>query len=1488
VILLLIVAVSIALTTPVVQTAIAQYASKKINEEFNMNTSIGMVALRIDGNVILKNVSVRDDHENILGKIGKLHTNILDFSKLIEGQLFFGSTKIEKLDFHIHTYKGDSISNLDKFIAVIDDGKPGTGKFLMKINHIEVENGNFSITDDNNKNPKTLDFTNLNGSLDNLLIKGPNISANITKLNFDEHHGFHIKDLKTDFSMTKTSMNIANLNLETTESELKGSIKMNYNEGDLKYFVDKVNLDVNIEKSILATNELQNFYGEFGKNKKLYIKTNLKGTLNNFKLSNTNLTDDLNSQIRGSFELINLLDKTKEFKISTALDRLYISRENAVSLLPNILEKSLPNQLSTLGMIDLNGTIQYTNFTLEADFNAISNIGKAKAILSMQKLNLPKLATYYGEINLDNFNIGNLISQPNVGSTSLNLIVDGKGFDAESLDTNLSGAIHSFVFNNYNFRDIEIDGNLKWPQYLGSLVSKDANALIDFDGKIDFSSKSKAVDFKLDVEHINLNALKFVKDSISEFKGNIILNATGNSIDDFAGSLHIENAFYQNSEEQFFFENFELKSSFDEENVRTIEMNSPDILDGYVRGKYQLKEVKDIIENALGSIYTNYKPNKLAEGQFMEFDFNINSKIVEIFVPSIEISENTKVQGNINADDGDFKFNLNSPYVKLAENALKKIDVTVDNKNPLFNTYITIDSIQVPNYDITEFNFLNVTQNDTLFTRTEFKGGKEAKDYYNLNLYYTIDQGNKSIVGLQKSEVNFKNSLWYLNEDDDSSNRIVFNKKLTDFNVEEISLSHNEQLVRLNGVMRDSTYKDFNLTFDKVDLAKVTPDLNNLSFAGLVNGNISFIQENKIFKPTSHLTIDALTVNNILLGLFSFDVKGDEALRNFKVHSTIENADIESFFLNGNINVQKNASVLDLEAGFVDFNLKSIAPLLSSIMADVRGDASGRVAVKGTHKKPIIDGRLYLKKSGMRPVFTGVDYLFEENTTLDVTESKFILRNANIIDSKYQTRGIVNGTIAHKGFQNWNLNVRLSSNNLLALDTKYVEGTPYYGTAFIDGFATIVGPAEALQIKIEAKSEKGTNIKIPLGESGGVGDNNYIHFLSPQEKINREKGIVENTNINQFGGIQLDFEFEITPEAEIEVILDPATGHAMKGNGVGFITMQINTLGSFNMWGDFQVYEGSYNFKYGVIIDKKFTVKKYGTIRWDGDPLNAALDLSAIYKTQANPAIIVENSAINRKIDTDVAIVLTGNLSNPNIDFEINFPNVSSTIKSELEYKLADKDTRETQAMALLATGSFITANTASSAVYGSLFERASSLFDDLFSDEDSKLKVGLNYSQSARNPLADDDAARVGVTLQTQISDRIFVNGKLGVPLGGAEDNVIIGDVEIQLLLNEDGTLRGRVFNRENDINYIGEGIGYTQGVGITYEVGFDTFKELIRKIMIRADKRAKEKAIELNKNKSNEQIPDDDYGVDFLKFQENRREEQSDNEEPPINKEK
>ena len=65
---------------------------------------------------------------------------------------------------------------------------------------------------------------------------------------------------------------------------------------------------------------------------------------------------------------------------------------------------------------------------------------------------------------------------------------------------------------------------------------------------------------------------------------------------------------------------------------------------------------------------------------------------------------------------------------------------------------------------------------------------------------------------------------------------------------------------------------------------------------------------------------------------------------------------------------------------------------------------------------------------------------------------------------------------------------------------------------------------------------------------------------------------------------------------------------------------------------------------------------------------------------------------------------------------------------------------------------------------------------------------------------------------------------------VSGVEDNAIIGDVQIDFLLNQSGTLKARVFNKENEYQYFANDIGYTQGLGISYEIEFDSFKELLK----------------------------------------------------------
>ena len=136
--------------------------------------------------------------------------------------------------------------------------------------------------------------------------------------------------------------------------------------------------------------------------------------------------------------------------------------------------------------------------------------------------------------------------------------------------------------------------------------------------------------------------------------------------------------------------------------------------------------------------------------------------------------------------------------------------------------------------------------------------------------------------------------------------------------------------------------------------------------------------------------------------------------------------------------------------------------------------------------------------------------------------------------------------------------------------------------------------------------------------------------------------------IRNYNGLQMNFEFDITTDASIEVILDRDSKHGMKGKGVGTLYMNINTLGKFEMNGDFQVWEGSYNFKYGGLIDKKFDVKKFGSIVWTGNPFNATLNLEAVSRNiTANPAVLIDNASFNRKIPVEVIIDLKGTINNP-------------------------------------------------------------------------------------------------------------------------------------------------------------------------------------------------------------------------------------------------
>lgn len=1403
-----------------------------LHDDFGADINIDQVSFTFFGSVRLKGVMIKDYRNDTLFYVNRIKTDVLSIPKLYEGDLLFGDVRLDGLYFKMKSYKGDKEYNLDKFINLFDNGKPSTKKFLLKAKNVYITNSRYLLYDENRLIPKDLDVTKLNAEVSNFKIFGPDVTTNIQKLSFLDHRGLFVKNIKTNFTYTKKHIKLKDIELFTKESSLEGDVVLSYNRKDFVDFNNKVLFDIKIKKSKIATNDVKHFYSELGKNQKFKFVSNIKGTLNNFTLIKLKLKDKHNSEIVGNINFRNLLTKNVgDFYINGKIKKITSDYNHLVQLLPNVLGKKLPSSLSKLGKFDYRGDIEITQKTIETNFYLTTQLGNIQSSLSMFDIDNIDNASYNGNVILEKFNIGLFLGKKDLKQITLNLDVDGKGFKQEYLNTRFSGDVYKINYKGYNYTNININGKFENPIFNGKIYVNDPNLFMDFEGIVSLGKKSHDFDFHTKIDYANLVNLKLVKsDSIAIFKGDVKLKVKGNDIDNLAGNLNVTNTSYQNQKDNYFFTDFTINSSFDQNKTRTITINSPEIIEGKVVGQFKFNQLQKMVENSLGSLYANYSPNIVRKNQFIKFDFTIHNKIIEIFFPGVAVGKNTIVNGKINSDNDEFKFNFSSPNIEVYQNYFDKINIEIDNKNPLYNTYVEMDSIKTKYYKISNFSMINVTQKDTLFLRTDFKGGNKANDYYKINLYHTIDKNKNNIVGVQKSEIMLNDYLWFLNQDDKDKNRVVFDKKLKNFKLDDFVLSHNDQKIELNGVLKDSTYKDLNLKFTDVKIGKLAPEIESLKLKGNLNGEINFKQDKKIFQPTASVTIDSLNVNTIDLGKLNLEIKGDENLKTFLVNSNLEHKDVDSFTANGEFTVENKQTVMDLDLRFDKLNLASLSLLGGDVITNINGFASGGLSVEGSFSKPEINGRLFVDEAALTIPYMNVNYALEPKSIVDVTEDKFIVRSTNFTDTKYNTKGVLEGIIKHKKLGDWELDLKVNTNRLLALDTKDAEDAAYFGTAFIDGTASIKGHTDALMIKVNAKSEKGTDIKIPINDESASESNNYIEFLTEREKFNSGKNIIEKTK--NYNGLDLQFSLDINENAEIEVILNRDSGHGMKGKGRGSLLLAINTQGRFNMWGDFQVWEGTYNFKYGGLLDKKFQVKKFGSIVWEGDPMKAILNLEAVYKTTANPSVLIENPSFNRKVPVDVVIGIHGNLSNPEPDFNINFPTVSSVLKSEIQYKLDDKDVRQTQALYLLSTGGFLSAEGVNkSGISNSLFETASGLFNNVFQDKEGKINLGVNYVTADKRP-GFETYGQFGVTVSTKINDKITFDGKLGVPVGGVNESAVVGNVEIRYRVNEDGTLNLRMYNKENDINYIGQGVGYTQGLGVSYSVDFDTFKELVNKI--------------------------------------------------------
>jgi len=1423
-----------------VQTKIAKFVTDTVNSKFDTSIYIEKVDLSSLRMVKLKNILINDHHQDTLIFAGSLNTSLLNIREMLKADLELGEIELVNGKFLMRTYKGEDTNNLTVFVDKFNnEEKESTNEFKLSSSSIHLDNVDFILYDENKKSDPVVFYKNITGFFDNFNLIGSNIKADIRDLQLYENHDIEVEKFNSNFSYSSTKMEFFNSELQTENSVLKANIIFNYKEGDLSYFTDKVIIDADIEQADIALVDLKKFYKEFGTKDKIHFSTKMKGTINDFVLHNIVLKSNRNTGLKGTIAFKNVLDSDK-FLLNGDIKSFNSNRDHLVNLLPNLLEKKLPASLDKFGNFYMSGKMNITKSNIQTKLKVRSDIGNSVMDIQLVDLDHKNRTSYKGKIELIDFNLGKFANDSLIGELSMIGEIDGKGFSIENMDARVKGHITKHQYKGYTYSNIDINGVFRDKHFNGELLVNDPNIKLTFKGLANFSSEKYVFDFNADVEFADFFELNlFKRDKRSILRGKINMNFVGSNPDNIEGEISFSDAVYINQNNIFSFKDFYIKSTA-KDSVREVIINSTDIISGSIKGNFKFKELPKLAKNSLGSLFANYQKDEVSEGQYLDFHFNIYNKIIEVFYPKVNLGTNTFIKGAIDSDKDKFELVVKSPEIQAFDVVIDDVNLQINNKNPLFNTLLNVSDISSKLYKLSDVNLVNIVLNDTLFIRTSFTGGKDKTESFDFSFYQTINENEQVVFGVKKSEIFFKNNNWYINPDNNKQNKVVFDDNFKTFAIDKVNMVSGNQHIDLAGAMGNNNDKNIDLKFENVNLYDITPNIDSVRIDGKINGSLNLKTIEGKTLPYADLTINYFSINKDYYGDLSMKAESNSNNKVYSFDVELINSDLLNFIAKGDINFEpKNPTILAF-AEFDKFRMNAFSPLGKDVLKNIRGYATGKALITGELKNPNIDGDLNLVEAGIAIPYLNVNYDFLGDTKIKLYKHTFEFEPINIQDVVKQTKGVIKGTISHNEFKRWKMDLELSTENLLVLNTEEHEDALFYGVGLLAGKTTIKGFTDELVINVMGTTNKGTEFIIPLSDVSHVNESKLIHFVNAKE-IEEDENQIKEIVFDQLKGLTINFDLKVTKDAVAEIVIDKITGSLLRGSCDGNIKLNINTNGKFEMFGNLVVDNGEYQFK--NIVNKDFEVIKGGTINWDGNPTEAILNIEALYHTRANPTVLLDEISSSRKIDVDLKTTITGSLSSPSFGFDVIIPKASSLVASELEFKLKDEDDKLNQFISLLVTGTFSNMDkektnfNSNAALAGAIAQKASQLMSNMLGSDNDNFQVGVTYDIGTANSVKDvttDD--QLGVEVSGRIADKVIVNGKVGVPIGSNTSSNIIGEVEIIVPLNEAETFQAKVYNKQNDIEFnVAEGEGYTQGMGISYQFNFDNSREFFEKVGLR-----------------------------------------------------
>ncbi len=1431
------------MSLPRVQTWLAQRAAAYLAAELNTKVEIDYLHFKPFRKLSLEGVYIEDLKGDTLVYVKELEVEIKSFV-VSKSRIKFRSLVLNEANINIKKYKGEESNNL-KFLIDYFAGPPRTDTsiarpFILRSDDLKIQNSKFSYLNFNKPHATYgvdwdyVSVSNLNLDAKLFRLEDDSISTELRSLSLKESAGFVLDKLSSVVSFSSSGMQFKDLQIQTPYSKINTQLEFAYSGwGMLNQFISEVNIRSNFERSEVSLLDISYFANDLeGLDQDLIIEGQVRGRVDQLKGKNIKFSYGLRTQFQGDISMSGLPKWNNTF-IDLIIDDFKTTPSDLATIpLPPFTSGNkikLPAELFNAGLIKFKG--KFTGFP--EDFVAYgdlrSNFGTLSSDINLKIDSETRLTEYSGHLNAIDFDAGALTGSSKVlGKVSFNSELKGHGLKIDNVKAFFKGNVSSIELNGYNYKNIVVDAEVASKMFKGSLSVKEQNIDLDFNGTIDFREEDPIFNFTADLKDASLAKLNLLKregdpklNSVFEFK------FSGKKIDDLVGSMDIRDLTYIENDKKYEIKNFQFTSESGPEG-KTLTLVS-DLADISLKGSFNLEELPASLQKLLN----DYVPAYIApyRKKYAEQDLSIYvlihdfGPIHELFLPTLNLTSGTKLESKINTINKDVRVNYVSEKMDVGGIIFNNINLdivpegsqlflTTDAKNVILNDSITFEKFGFNAH--TQSGSINssliLTSKDSLFTSIHLNGivGFPGEGAINIRT-------KPSVLKINKID-------WKISE----NNEVYIDSSRIEF--KDLKFFTGTQSLSIDGIVSRNPQHILKLNFEKFELATLQSLFSqvDIELGGNTNGSAELSGLYSEFKANAILDISNFSFNGDTLGNMKLQSNYDYKKNAVGINCVIAKGVIPNVDIQGTYFVGKNRNKnFDLDIKVQRIYLQVLEPYLKGIFSDMHGILTADIRLDGTNRDPVITGNAKVQKANFKVDYLNAYYSFTQDVIF--TDKYIGFTDLTLNDSEGNNAKVL-GRIYHDHFRNWRMDLTISPENMMLMNSNSSQNSLYYGKAYATGTIQITGSFQRVVMRMNLRTEKGTSINIPLTNPEEISASDFITF------INRDSTAKPfNSEAQSITGVQIFLDLEATPDAEIQLIFDDKLGDVIRGRGSGNLKMEISTAGDFTMYGTYIIDSGDYLFTLQNVINKRFKIESGGSISWNGQVYDAEIDINAVYKTRASLYDLLQDTTSNykKRVPVNVELNLSEKLMNPTISFDIEVPDASPEVESLVDRYINTEQEMNKQVFALLIMNRFSTPAalsnnfiTSNAGVSNNASELLSNQLSNWASQISRNLEIGLNYRPG--DALSKEEL-EIGVSKQF-FNDRVNVDGNVGV-INDPNASNVVGDVNVEVKISKDGRFRIKTYNKSNQNTFLLNSAPYTQGVGMFYRVEFDTVKELVNK---------------------------------------------------------